>query len=111
MVKLAVTAEVHASSVKPAQSLIQGHLAEMQSETATLPEEGVTGDNPTTSETEFETTSKTPVKAKDWGGAQPKTRQQNKAKVTEHMNLFDVFLKCISETLHTTCVYIYVFVL
>ena len=103
MLKLAVTAEVHVSSRKSAQSLIQGHLAEIQSKTATLPEEGVTGN--------YLTTSKTPVKAKDWGGAWPKTRQQDKAKVTEHMNLFDVFLKCISETLQKTCVYIYVFVL
>ena len=108
---MAVTAEVHVSSGKSAQSLIQGHLAEMQSETATLPEEGVTGNNPTTSKTEHKTTSETPVKAKDWGGAWPKTRQQDKSKVTEHMNLFDVFLKCISKTLHTTSVYIYVFVL
>ena len=74
VMKLDVTAQVHVSTGKSAQSLIQGHLAEMQSETATLHEEGVTGNNPTTSKTECETTSETPVKAKDWGGAQPKTR-------------------------------------
>ena len=63
----------------------------------------MSGDNLTTSECETtsETPSKTPVQAKDWGGASPKTRQQDKAKVTEDMNLFHVFLKCISKTLHT----------
>ena len=102
------THTIHASGVTSAQSLIQGHLAETQSKTAAIPEEVVTSNNPTktTSETQHETRSETPVKAKDWGGAQPKTRQHTKAMVRGHMSVFELFLECISETLHTKGIYI-----
>ena len=100
MVRLSVAADVHAPRGPRVQSLIQGHLAE--SETAAIAEEAPTSDSP--SETPIEKTSETTT---DWCGAQPKTRQQGKAKamVREHFSVLEIFPQCISETNPLTCVY------